>query len=142
VKQEVNGTVILPPLAFPGPMFVIFLSLSNDLQKYSGGHLAPSSHCSILIETTIGSISSNFGEKRMAKSCQQIAASPVAQIFWHQRHQILCENVLWSGFSAFFVIRVKKLCINKFLKLMPGQQCQPGKWSDHSSNLALEHKTN
>ncbi len=34
-----------------GPKVVKFLSLSKDFQKYLKGHLAPSSHCSILIET-------------------------------------------------------------------------------------------
>jgi hypothetical protein len=33
--------------------FVKFLSLSTDFQKHLGGHLAPSSHCSILIETPL-----------------------------------------------------------------------------------------
>ncbi len=35
-----------------GPVFVNFFSLSTDFWKYLWGHLAPSSHCTILIETT------------------------------------------------------------------------------------------
>ncbi len=38
-----------------GPEFVEFLSLFNDFWKYLGGHLAPSSPCSILMETPIPS---------------------------------------------------------------------------------------
>jgi len=34
-----------------GLRFVKFLSLSKDFQKYLEGHLAPSSHSGILIET-------------------------------------------------------------------------------------------
>ncbi len=34
---------------------VKFLSSSNEFQRYLVGHLAPSSHCSILIETPLAS---------------------------------------------------------------------------------------
>jgi hypothetical protein len=36
-----------------GLRFVKFLSLSNDFQKYIGGHPAPSGHSGILIETCL-----------------------------------------------------------------------------------------
>jgi hypothetical protein len=35
--------------------FIKCMSFSNDFQKYQRGHLAPSSHCSILIEITLAS---------------------------------------------------------------------------------------
>ncbi len=40
-KQEVNGTVILPPLVFPGQTHIIM---------YLGGDLAPSSRRSITVD--------------------------------------------------------------------------------------------
>ncbi len=36
-----------------GLNFFKFFSLPNDFMKYFGGHLAPSRHCSILIETLL-----------------------------------------------------------------------------------------
>jgi len=35
--------------------FIKFMSLSNGFQKYQRGHLAPSSQCCILTETTLAS---------------------------------------------------------------------------------------
>jgi len=43
----------------------------------------------------------------------------------HQLHQISYENVLLNGFSAFFVIRGKKLHANKLMKLTPAGSALP-----------------
>ncbi len=47
-----NNTLhVTKTLIFIGSEFANFLCLSNDFQEYLSDHLAPSSHCSILIET-------------------------------------------------------------------------------------------
>jgi hypothetical protein len=41
------------PVIIVDPEFIKFFSSSNHFQKYLGGYLAPSDHCSIHIETPL-----------------------------------------------------------------------------------------
>ncbi len=60
----------------------------------------------MLMKLTLASISSNFGEKQMAKSTKSPANSSKLFLVYSKNFvQILYENVLWNGF---FVIHTKK----------------------------------
>jgi len=57
------------------PEFVKFFNLWDDLQKYLGGHLAPSSHCSILIVTPL--VSKAIQENNLSIAPNQLAHSKI-----------------------------------------------------------------